>query len=119
MRLLLRFLLAITLVAYGAMPSMGMAIDGDIAAHSTGGMATGMQAADHGAHLMAMPQTTGADCPHDGRAGQKGHCAICMSLAAMPAQPEAMPLLRSAPLPGISASLVSRVAAPLDPPPRA
>lgn len=127
MRSFIRLLLLVAALAYGAMPVTGM---------SALAMPV-MQMTDHGGDLRqpASVKNTLADvdCPHSG-AGKivadasdhgakpvkiKGHCAACLTLPANPAFANGGQPARAAEAALPMPQLVSQLAAPLTPPPRA
>ncbi len=132
MRFLVRTLLVLAALAYGAMPLTGMAgVPSAPAAFAAAAMATEAETgaapttaahghAMHGKGLMAASSTHGAnsDCPHPGKSDRSPHCAACLTLpAALPMADGGKPP-RSAEAVTVLATLTSWPAAPLDPPPR-
>lgn len=130
MRSLVRFLLLIAAFAYGAMPLTGMSA---MAMHV-------VQMTDHGGDLdqpaSAAKTVADVNCPHSGSgktiadAGDgvddsskpvmiNGHCAACMTLPATPAIATGGQAARAAEAALPMPQLVSQLAAPLTPPPRA
>ena len=134
MRFLVRTLLVLAALAYGAMPLTGMAglssapaalVATATATDAETGAATTTTAmhghAMHGKGPMAASSTHGADtdCPHPGKSDRSPHCAACLTLpAALPMADGGKPP-RSAEAVTLLATLSSWPAAPLDPPPRA
>lgn len=127
MRLLIRTLLVLAALAYGAMPFTGMAAmpvgaDAVVASLAVEPAAGGH--AMHGAAMQTEAKTIAnatqadADCPHPGKTDRTPHCAACLTLpadlriAASGKQP------RAAEAPTVTVAFSSWPAAPLDPPPR-
>ncbi|MFN7009367.1 MAG: hypothetical protein ACK4PN_04995 [Allorhizobium sp.] len=133
MRFLVRTLLVLAALAYGAMPLTGMATAVSAPADpATVAMATeaattapavhhGAGHAVHDGGKMAASSAYGpadTDCPHPGKSDRSPHCAACLTLPAelQMAKPGRPP--RSPEVPAVLATLLSWPAAPLDPPPR-
>ncbi|WP_084368645.1 hypothetical protein [Rhizobium sp. RU36D] len=124
MRSVIRLMLVLAALAYGAMPFTGMA--GPMAA--TGPAQAAATQADtghdgHEAHAASAPQmhhepAPDGDCPHPGKTMASGHCAACLTLPADILIAESGPPARSTLTPRLMATLTSRAAPPLDPPPR-
>lgn len=132
MRFLVRTLLVLAALAYGAMPLTGMAgVPSAPAAFAAAAMAaeaaTAAPAIHHGpGHAMqgqspmaaSSTHGTDTDCPHPGKSDRSPHCAACLTLpAALPMADGGQPP-RSAEAVTVLATLSSWPAAPLDPPPR-
>ncbi|THV23293.1 hypothetical protein [Peteryoungia ipomoeae] len=128
MRSLVRLLLLIAALAYGAMPMTGMSAMAMPIAHGT-------NAGDHPAAPVASAMTD-MDCPHSGsqltHAGTADgsgapdkpmktvwHCAACLTLPADLAMDDSGKPARAAEAPALPARLVSQMSAPVTPPPRA
>ncbi|MCF1465374.1 hypothetical protein FS764_00460 [Agrobacterium vitis] len=126
MALVLRLMLVIAALAYGAMPVSCLA--------ATGGMATLMTMpvpeTPHGHDMMQSPSPmqaaspsghlhkTDGNCPDRHQAMGCGHCAACVSLLADFSVVLGKPLVGDAPLPGSTTRLLSLAPLPLVPPPR-
>jgi len=117
MRPWIRLLLVIAALSYGLLPFAGMASAASAMQH---GQHTG-----HGAHMSAQmgegmaAAASHTDCPHHTKTDVNGHCAACLSLAALLRLDDTMAIADFVPLTAPSPALVSKVAAPLLPPPRA
>lgn len=132
MRFLVRTLLVLAVLAYGAMPLTGMAglssAPAALAAAATAadaetGAATTTATHGHARHdkgLMAASSTHSADtdCPHPGKSDRSPHCAACLTLPAVLPMADGGQPQRSAEAVTLLATLSSWPAAPLDPPPR-
>lgn len=128
MRPLIRTLLVLAALAYGAMPFTGMAgampAVADAVVASIAVEPAPSHHAMHGAamqsdaKMIAVAATANADCPHPGKTDRTQHCAACLTLpadlriAASGKQP------RAAEASAIIVAFSSWPAAPLDPPPR-
>ena len=129
MRLLIRTLLVLAALAYGAMPFTGMA--GAMPAGADGVVASVVvepAASPHAMHdatvqteakMIPNAAQADADCPHPGKTDRSPHCAACLTLPAELKIADAGGAPRAAQAPAVSAALSSWPAAPLDPPPRA
>lgn len=129
MRSLVRVMLLIAALAYGAMPLTGMSAMAMPVAQMT----------DHGEDLQpasVAKTVVDVDCPHSGTsktladAGDgidesakpvkiNGHCATCLTLPATPAIATGGKAARAAEAALPMPQLVSQLSAPLTPPPRA
>lgn len=123
MTLLIRTLLVLAALAYGAMPLTGMA-----AMMPEGASVIAEPAADthatHG-HVMQSEMTMAADsgqadgdCPHPGKTDRTPHCAACLTLPADLRIADAGSPPRAAEASAIIVAFSSWPTAPLDPPPR-
>ncbi|PPJ47646.1 hypothetical protein C0075_19125 [Rhizobium sp. KAs_5_22] len=128
MRSLIRTLLVLAALAYGAMPFTGMAwampAGADVVVASVavepaaGGHAMHGAAMQSEAKMIAVADQANTDCPHPGKTDHTPHCAACLTLpadlriAASGEQP------RAAEAPTVTIAFSSWPAAPLDPPPR-
>lgn len=119
MRPLIRLILIVAALAYGALPFASMAA-------AMPAMQQG-QHSGHGDPLNAQPDDatamahapSGADCPRHTKADVNGHCAACLALPAFLRLNDAMAFAAFVPRAALAAALVSKNAAPLVPPPRA
>ncbi|MBW8321978.1 MAG: hypothetical protein K0M49_00700 [Arenimonas sp.] len=126
MTLLIRTLLVLAALAYGAMPLTGVAAMMPAGA-ALESVAAGPAASGHGLHgsemqagarLAADAGQADGDCPHPGKTDRAPHCAACLTLpadlqiAASGKQP------RAAEAPAVIVAFSSWPTAPLDPPPR-
>lgn len=128
MRSLIRTLLVLAALAYGAMPFTGMAgampAGADAVIASVAVEPAPSHHAMHGAamqseaKMIAVADQANTDCPHPGKTDRTPHCAACLTLpadlriAASGKQP------RAAEAPSVTVAFSSWPAAPLDPPPR-
>lgn len=128
MKLLVRTLLVLAALAYGAMPFAGMAtaMPGGAGAIIESA-AIGPAASGHTPHGNVMQpeakenSTTAAadaDCPHPGKTDRTPHCAACLTLPADLQIALSGKQPRAAEAPSVTVSFTSWPAAPLDPPPR-
>lgn len=130
MKPLVRTLLVLAALAYGAMPFAGLATAmpaGGGAGAIIESVVVAPAASGHAAHDHAMqPEARGnptsvtadADCPHPGKTDRSPHCAACLTLPADLRIVACGPQPRAAEAPTVPAALSSRPAGPLDPPPR-
>ena len=122
MKPVLRLLLLVAALVYGAMPLQGVAS----VAMSTPDAGIMADASAH-PHAM-MPGSASEPCPHakiptdTDQAGHKamagGHCGACLTLAPMNPFMDAGPPVRTDEAPGLTPRLKSTPAAPLERPPR-
>lgn len=128
MRLLIRTLLVLAALAYGAMPFTGMAGAMPAVADAVvANIAVEPAPSHHAMHgaamqseakMIAVADQAQADCSHPGKTDRAPHCAACLTLpadlriAASGKQP------RAAQAPTVTVAFFSWPAAPLDPPPR-
>ena len=132
MKPLVRTLLVLAALAYGAMPFAGLATAMPYGAGAGAdaiieSVVVAPAASGHAAHGHAMqPEARGnprsvtadADCPHPGKTDRGPHCAACLTLPAELRTVACGPQPRAAEAPTVPAALSSRPAGPLDPPPR-
>lgn len=126
MTLLIRTLLVLAALAYGAMPLTGVAAmaSGDmsvasaVAEPATRGHAPHGHAMQPAAKGISATATANADCPHPGKTDRTPHCAACLTLPAALEIAASGKQPRAAEAPAIIVALSSWPTAPLDPPPR-
>lgn len=128
MRLLIRTLLVLAALAYGAMPLTGMA--GAMPAGADAVIASAVvepATSPHAMHGHAMQSEAKmipdaaqaeADCPHPGKTDRMPHCATCLTLPADLRIAASGSPPRAAEAPSVTVAFSSWPAAPLDPPPR-
>ena len=126
MTLLIRTLLVLAALAYGAMPLTAMAAMMPAGA-TLESVVTERAASDHqlhgsemraGARPAAHASQADGDCPHPGKTDRTPHCAACLTLPADLRIADAGSPPRAAEAPAIILALSSWPTAPLDPPPR-
>lgn len=123
MTLLIRTLLVLAALAYGAMPLTGVAAmaSGDMSVASAVAEPATSGHAPHGHAMHAEAKTAAqadADCPHPGKTDRTPHCAACLTLPAALEIAASGKQPRAAEAPAIIVALSSWPTAPLDPPPR-
>lgn len=131
MKLLVRTLLILAAVAYGAMPLTGTAAPMPTGAFVASAVAE-PSAHAHAMHVHAMRGhamqsevkvvadafPADGDCPHPGKTDRTPHCAACLTLPADLTIADAGSPPRAAEAPSVTVAFFSWPAAPLDPPPR-
>lgn len=129
MKLLVRTLLILAALAYGAMPLIGVAAAKPAGADAVVASAVVEPSANaHAMHGHAMQSEAevisdaaqpNADCPHPGKTDRTPHCAACLTLPADFHIAASGKSPRAAEAPSVTVAFFSWPAAPLDPPPRA
>lgn len=128
MRLLIRTLLVLAALAYGAMPFTGMAGAMPVVANAVAAnIAVKTAPSHHAMHgatmaaeakMIAVADQADADCSHPGKTDRAPHCAACLTLPADLRIAASGKQLRAAEAPTVTVAFFSWPAAPLDPPPR-
>lgn len=126
MTLLIRTLLVIAALAYGAMPLTGiaamargdMSVASAVAAPATSGHAPHGHAMQPEAEGISTAATADADCPHPGKTDRTPHCAACLTLPAALEIAASGKQPRAAEAAAVIVAFSSWPTAPLDPPPR-
>ncbi|MUO81573.1 hypothetical protein GOZ78_04780 [Agrobacterium vitis] len=126
MALVLRLMLFIAGLAYGAMPVSGLAATGGMVSPMTMQVAETHQGHDamptastfHAAIPFEHVHKTDRNCADRHQAMGCGHCAACVSLLAEFSVVLGKPIVGDAPLPGSTTRLLSLAPLPLVPPPR-